>query len=35
MQQLGLEGIGQQKATLAGWKKENNIFTERLSYESG
>ncbi len=29
MQQLGIEGIGQQLATLADWKKQNNIFTHK------
>jgi len=29
MQQLGIEGIGQQKATLSDWKKQNGIFTHK------
>lgn len=26
-QQLSIDGIGQQKATIANWKKENRVYT--------
>ena len=34
MQQLEINGIGQQKATLTDWKKENNIYTHKLNDET-
>lgn len=30
--QLEIEGIGQQKATLADWKRENDVYTHYSEY---